>query len=163
MPDSGFDREQMTEVLNIKEQANAKVKAGDYFSAKCLYSGALELLERCCLHLDKSDETWEGIKNNMALCDLKRQEWSRVIETTTEILARNASNSKALYRRGVARIGQGKFAEAQSDLKLLVELDPKNADARTKLVEVAQHMRQHKSESKDQADKMRGFLRGEAY
>ena len=27
------------------------------------YSGSLELLERCCLHLDKADHVWEGIKS----------------------------------------------------------------------------------------------------
>ena len=74
----------MVEVLKIKEQANEKFRAGDYFSAKCLYSGSLEMLERCCLHLDKADEVWEGIKNNMALCDLKRQEWGRAVDTTTD-------------------------------------------------------------------------------
>eukprot|EP00971_Amphidinium_carterae_P198610 3941668-Amphidinium_carterae.1 len=33
----------------------------------------------------KADETWEGIKNNMALCDLRRAEYSRVVDTTTEV------------------------------------------------------------------------------
>ena len=113
----GFDRDRMLEVLKIKEQANEKFRAGDYFSAKCLYSGSLEMLERCCLHLDKADEVWEGIKNNMALCDLKRQEWARAVDTTTEILQRNNKNTKALYRRGVARIGQSKLKEAREDLE----------------------------------------------
>ena len=33
-------------------------------------------------------------RNNMALCDLKRQEWGRAVETTSEILQRNAKNTK---------------------------------------------------------------------
>ena len=58
----GFDRDRLVEVLKMKEQANEKYRGGDYFSAKCLYSGSLEMLERCCLHLTKSDEVWEGIR-----------------------------------------------------------------------------------------------------
>lgn len=158
---SGYDKERMDECISIKQTANEKFKEGDYFSAKCMYAGALEVLERCCLHLEKADETWEGIKNNIALCDLKRQEWSRVVDTTTEILTRNTSNTKALYRRGVAHIGQGKLQEAQRDLKAVVEVDPGNVDARSKLSEIMQQSRLKKSLDKEQAEKMRGFLRGE--
>ena len=57
----------------VEETANSKFQEADYFSAKCLYSGALEMLERCCLHMRGADKTWEGLKNNMALCDLKRR------------------------------------------------------------------------------------------
>lgn len=157
----GHDQERFDEVLKIKAEANEKFKVADYFSAKCLYSGALEMLERCCLHLEKADETWESMKNNMALCDLKRKEWSRVVDTTTEILTRNPSNTKALYRRGVARIGQSKLQEAQRDLRAALELEPGNAEARARLAEVQQEVRQKKTADRDQADKMRGFLRGE--
>mmetsp|Transcript_33575 Transcript_33575/g.75349 ORF Transcript_33575/g.75349 Transcript_33575/m.75349 type:complete len:774 (+) Transcript_33575:2-2323(+) len=119
------------------------------------------MLERCCLHLAKADEVWEGIKNNMALCDLKRREWARAVDTTTEILARNSKNTKALYRRGVARIGQSKLREAREDLEAVVELEPENADARQKLAEILRQLKANRSAEKDQADKMRGFLRGE--
>lgn len=158
---AGFDRERLNEVINIKEQANAKFKEGDYFSAKCLYSGGLEMLERCCLHLEKADETWEGIKNNIAFCDLKRKEWTRVIDTTTEILTRNPVNTKALYRRAVARIGDSKFAEAQRDLQTVLELEPNNVDARQKLAEILKESKERNAANKEQASKMRGFLRGE--
>lgn len=158
---AGFDHDRMEEVVKIKCQASDKFKEGDYFSAKCLYAGALEMLERCCLHLDKADETWEGIKNNMALCDLKRNEFTRVVETTTEVLARNPSNAKALYRRGVAKAGQGNFQDAQRDLRALVDMEPDNGDARHRLSEVSQQLKTKKTHEKDQAEKMRGFLRGE--
>ncbi|CAE8702193.1 unnamed protein product, partial [Polarella glacialis] len=156
---AGFDRDRLDEVMKIKEQANDKFRAGDFFSAKCLYSGGLEMLERCCLHLEGADPLWEGIKNNMALCDVKRQEWGRAVETTTEILNRNPSNTKALYRRGVSRIGQGKLQDAQRDLEMVVELEPENADARQKLAEVLRQLRSNRSADRDQADKLRGFLR----
>lgn len=157
----GVDLERLDEVLKIKSNANDKFREADYFSAKCLYSGALEMLDRCCSHMDKYDPTWEGLKNNMALCDLKRQEWSRVIEATTEILHRNPSNTKALYRRGVARAGHGKLQDAQQDLRKAIEIEPGNEDARRKLLEVSKQIKSHKTAEKDQADKMRGFLRGE--
>ncbi|CAE7462014.1 FKBP5 [Symbiodinium pilosum] len=97
----------------------------------------------------------------MALCDLKRREWSRAVDTTTEILQRNSKNTKALYRRGVARIGQGKLREAREDLEGVVELEPENADARQKLAEILRQLKANRTAEKDQADKMRGFLRGE--
>eukprot|EP00747_Dinoflagellata_sp_TGD_P017649 gnl/TRDRNA2_/TRDRNA2_125959_c1_seq1.p1 gnl/TRDRNA2_/TRDRNA2_125959_c1~~gnl/TRDRNA2_/TRDRNA2_125959_c1_seq1.p1 ORF type:complete len:557 (+),score=124.51 gnl/TRDRNA2_/TRDRNA2_125959_c1_seq1:97-1767(+) len=158
---AGFAKERFDEVLQIKAQANEKFKEGDYFSAKCLYAGGLEMLERCCLHVENADSTWEGIKNNMALCDLKRQEWTRVVDLTTEILVRNASNTKALYRRGVARVGQGKYSDALRDLKTVVELEPDNTDAKQKLAEVQKQLKIKRGLEQDQAEKMRGFLRGE--
>jgi len=157
----GFDKSQMDEVLKCKAQANDKFKEGDYFSAKCLYSGALEMLERCCLHLPKADSTWESIKNNMALCDLKRKEWTRVIDTTTEILTRNPSSTKALYRRGVAHAGQGKCQDAIRDLKMAIQIEPDNVDARNKLTEIVKQTKEKRNSDKDQAEKLRGFLRGE--
>lgn len=42
-------------------------------------------------------------RNNMALCDLKRQEWGRAVDTTTEILQRNAKNTKVLKIWGLWR------------------------------------------------------------
>ena len=33
----------------------------------------------------------------MALCDLKRREWSRAVDTTTEILQRNSKNTKVSH------------------------------------------------------------------
>mmetsp|Transcript_101166 Transcript_101166/g.291299 ORF Transcript_101166/g.291299 Transcript_101166/m.291299 type:complete len:862 (+) Transcript_101166:57-2642(+) len=157
----GSDRQRLVEVLGIKEQANAKFKEGDYFSAKCLYSGALELLEKGCLHMEKADETWQGLKNNMALCDFRRKEWTRVIDTTTEILARNPKNTKALYRRGVALMGHDKLAEAQRDLRAVLNIEPGNLDARHRLAEAAQQLREKQASEREQAEKMRGFLTGE--
>eukprot|EP00933_Yihiella_yeosuensis_P017185 TRINITY_DN14429_c2_g1_i1.p1 TRINITY_DN14429_c2_g1~~TRINITY_DN14429_c2_g1_i1.p1 ORF type:complete len:785 (-),score=211.13 TRINITY_DN14429_c2_g1_i1:120-2414(-) len=97
----------------------------------------------------------------MALCDVKRQEWNRAVETTTEILTRNPKNTKALYRRGVSRIGQGKLSDAQKDLAQVVELEPENSDARQKLAEIVRQQKSNRSEDRDQAEKLRGFLRGE--
>lgn len=45
-------------------------------------------------------------RNNMALCDLKRQEWGRAVDTTTEILQRNAKNTKVLKILGAVRTQQ---------------------------------------------------------
>lgn len=149
------------EVLTIKGQANAKFKEQDYFSAKCLYSGALELLEKCCMHVESFDETWEALKNNMAFCDLKRKEWSRVVDTTSEILRRNPRNAKALYRRGVANAGQSKLAEARRDLLLLLDIEPKNVEARQMMEEFRQQMNKTQIIEKHQANKLRGFLHGE--
>lgn len=151
----------LQEVDRIKEQGNSKFKEGAFFEAKCLYSGALEMLERCCLHQDKADAAWVGLKNNIALCDFKREEWTRVIDVTTEVLAREPANTKALYRRGVAQLGSGRQQAARSDLRRVLELEPGNAEARQKLVELSRQSRAAREASREQAARVRGFLAGE--
>jgi len=147
--------------LKIKAEGNDKLKAGDYFSAKCLYSGALEMLDRFCMHLQSADETWESLKNNMALCDFKRQEWTRVVETSTEVLTRNSSNTKALYRRSVAFAAQDRHHDAMRDLRRVLELEPGNVDARRKLSEMGEQRKVMRHQEKYQAGRLRGFLEGE--
>lgn len=159
--DSKDQIDRMAEVEKIKQQANEKFKEGDYFSAKCLWSGGLEMLERCCLHLPGADEYWETLKNNMVMADLKRGEWTRVIDATTEILTRNPQNAKALYRRGIAKLETGKFEEARRDFRMMLDVDPNNADAQRKLDETNKRIKLKKSSEKEQAEKMKGFLRGE--
>ena len=92
-------------------------------------------------------------------CD--RSEWTRVVDTATEVLARNPSNTKALYRRAVAFMGQEKRQDAVRDLNAVLQLDPGSADARNKLAEVQTQLRAARDAEREQAEKMRGFLRGE--
>lgn len=94
----------------------------------------------------------------MAFCDLQRQEWTRVIETTTQILARNPSNAKALYRRATALTAQEKYSDAQSDLKRVVETHPEDPEALKKLAEVGQLIKARRHTEREQAGKLRGFL-----
>lgn len=60
--DHGYDRAIGHIGLADRKPPRGPCRSGDYFSAKCLYSGSLEMLERCCLHLDRADDVWEGIK-----------------------------------------------------------------------------------------------------
>jgi len=153
---------QMAAVLGIKEQAKAKYREGDYVNAHCLYAGALELLARCSDHMGTAEQCWEGIKNNIALCELKRKNWIPVVEIFFDILRRNPSNAKALYRRGVAQCGHGKLDEAQGDFKAALVLDPRNVEARRKLAGVLQQTREQQVAARELAEKLRGFLRGKA-
>lgn len=50
-------------------------------------------------------------------------EFYSVIEHCTTVLESDPNNVKALFRRGKAHVGAWNFAEAESDLKRVAEID----------------------------------------
>ena len=56
--------------------------------------------------------------------------FDEAVSTTTQALAIDDASVKALYRRGMGRIGNGDYAEAKADLRRASELDPKSKEVR---------------------------------
>merc|ERR1711972_811608 len=49
------------------------------------------------------DKLWIAARGNLALAELKRENWGAVEFLTSELLGKDPTNEKALYRRGLAR------------------------------------------------------------
>lgn len=67
---------------------------------------------------------------NMSMCCLKLEQYAEASTHASKAIANDAKNVKALFRRGVAYMHLGNLEGSKKDLKLALELDPQNREAR---------------------------------
>uniref|UniRef100_A0A0G4G4G3 peptidylprolyl isomerase n=1 Tax=Chromera velia CCMP2878 TaxID=1169474 RepID=A0A0G4G4G3_9ALVE len=77
---------------------------------------------------------------NAASCHLRRGEWLEVIDKTGKALEIDPSSTKALFRRGVAKMRLDELENAKKDLLKAAQQDPRNAEIRKNLNECKQRM-----------------------
>merc|ERR1719210_2258729 len=68
---------------------------------------------------------------NMAQGYLKTRDWANAITHADKALSRDANNAKALYRKASALMQMLSFNEAAAVLEKLMEVEPKNAAAKS--------------------------------
>lgn len=102
----------------LKNEGNAKVRAGEYETGIEIFQRALTNLESCPAPDESVEGLIQSIKLNMALCFLKLKEFEKCIDTCDSILVKDSRSVKGLYRRGLAKRELGKIVEAAMDLKL---------------------------------------------
>ncbi|XP_034933657.1 peptidyl-prolyl cis-trans isomerase FKBP4-like [Chelonus insularis] len=74
-----------------------------------------------------------SIYNNMAICQLKFNNYDHTINLCTKVLNRDKNNVKAMYRRGCAFGGNKNVEQAMKDFERIVHIEPTNFAAREKL------------------------------
>eukprot|EP01006_Ploeotia_vitrea_P001275 TRINITY_DN104515_c0_g1_i1.p1 TRINITY_DN104515_c0_g1~~TRINITY_DN104515_c0_g1_i1.p1 ORF type:complete len:373 (-),score=53.81 TRINITY_DN104515_c0_g1_i1:315-1373(-) len=133
------------EITNLEvEKAQAKktegatlIKAGNYEAAAECYTEAIKAIAgakhaECSADEETLMELKRSCYSNRALCNTKLEKWGNVATDSTWVinLADDETDklcTKALYRRGVARMHKGEFDEAGADLQKAKELDPNDS------------------------------------
>ena len=90
---------------------------------------------------------------NAAACHVRLEQWEAAVASAGSALAVDATNVKALYRRGVACSRLGRMAQAKTDLTAVVRADPKNRDARTVLEVVVAALKEEKESERARLSK----------
>ncbi|CUV07760.1 unnamed protein product [Cryptosporidium hominis] len=146
----------------LKDAGNESYKGGNYSDAREKYEKGLELLEK----IDQKDDEKEGfgedemselrqsLQLNLAMIYVKIQEWSKAIQVTGQVLKKNSKNVKALYRRGLARLGFGMYEESKEDFQNVLKLDPSNADAHRQLKVLRQKIQEDNEKNKSGFSRM---------
>ncbi|KAL7549809.1 hypothetical protein ACHAWF_013063 [Thalassiosira exigua] len=107
----------------LKEEGNAAMKQGDFLSACKFYS----------LVLEKSsplDPTYAAALNNRSIAYIKMEEYSKaIIDANSCLKIELDGNTKALYRRGFAKMKMGfknetNIKEALDDFQLALTFSP---------------------------------------
>lgn len=127
----------MEQVQRAKNEGNSDFKAGQYANATDAYRKALE---RLCL-IERNEETTKlqiDCHNNLAACNIKLKEYKEGLRECQKVLALDASNFKALLRRGQALMGLEQYERAESSLKQAVDLQSGDSMAQTELQKVQQ-------------------------
>ena len=89
-----------------------------------------------------------SLYSNSAAAQLKLSEWKAAEESASSALALDSTNSKCLFRRGVARSKLNMLSSAKDDLMAACRADPKDRNARTELAAVQEALKVQKASEK---------------
>jgi len=128
-------RERLEAGEATKAKGTEQFKAGNHAAALESYLEAADLVQTGGFVCPEGSE--EAAKAlllssllNGATCALKLEDFDEAVSTTTQALAIDDASIKALYRRGMGRMGKGDYNEAKADLRRASELDPKSKEVR---------------------------------
>jgi tetratricopeptide (TPR) repeat protein len=112
--------------LLLKEEGNKLHGQQQYAAAADKYKRAANNLERHMLGALQQNvmDLLTSCRGNLASCYLQLGRWRECEEQCAAVLHGDATNRKALYRRGQALTALGKHAEAVTDLKAALWASP---------------------------------------
>ncbi|XP_018591505.1 peptidyl-prolyl cis-trans isomerase D [Scleropages formosus] len=166
--DADIDFKDVDKILSIAEDVknigNNFFKSQNWLAANKKYSKALRYLEVCGDVVDDDDEENASQKKlepvalscilNIAACKLKLQLWQDAIDSCTQALDLNPSNTKALYRRAQAWQGMKEYDQAMADLKKAQEISPADKAIGNEMLKVKQKVKEEKEREKKTYAKM---------
>lgn len=82
----------------------------------------------------KIDKLRTSLYNNMALCQLKHENFEHAISLCSKVLARDKNNVRAMYRRGCAFAGVKNIESALFDFQRAAHIEPNNGLVWKKMV-----------------------------
>lgn len=142
-------------------EGNEAFRVGNYDESMQKYNAALSfinddlLLQLQDFHYDRAMAARLPCLLNLAACHLKMNQYYEAISAASQVLSHDANNSKALYRRAVARHELGQTEEAMSDLLLAKEKSPSDSGIIREIAAVKQTIRKEKEA---QGKIFRGFV-----
>ncbi|KAJ3012475.1 UNVERIFIED_CONTAM: hypothetical protein HDU68_001173 [Siphonaria sp. JEL0065] len=96
------------------------------------------------------DDTVVACYNNMAACQVKLQRWDRVIANTNQVLKKQPTNAKALYRRGMAQLNLNELSKAEADLNQALDLAPGDVGIKTEIAKLKKIYKAYEDKQKQE-------------
>lgn len=155
--------ERLGEVPRLREQGNHLFQSGEMEGAMNKYKEALEHLENLLLREKPGDDEWKELDRmkvpfllNYSQCLLNKGEYYEVIRHTSEVLQKDPSNAKALFRRAKAHFGSWNPEQCRADLLKLQEVEPSLSKTVQKELKQLEHEEQ-KKKKEDSSKLMKMF------
>jgi cyclophilin family peptidyl-prolyl cis-trans isomerase len=126
-----FQDDLILNLIELKKIGNENVRRCNFTKALEIYIEGIQIIDEKLQRRSERDLTEIIIPFhlNRAFCCIKLGEWSQVISACNFVLSVDPKNSKALYRRAMARLENREFYDARRDLKNLLKMEPTNSDA----------------------------------
>nr|3RKV_A Chain A, putative peptidylprolyl isomerase [Caenorhabditis elegans] len=148
---SNAEDDKLKSVEALRQKGNELFVQKDYKEAIDAYRDALTRLDTLILREKPGEPEWVELdrKNiplyaNMSQCYLNIGDLHEAEETSSEVLKREETNEKALFRRAKARIAAWKLDEAEEDLKLLLRNHPAAASVVAREMKIVTERRAEK-------------------
>ncbi|XP_044006297.1 peptidyl-prolyl cis-trans isomerase FKBP4-like [Aphidius gifuensis] len=103
---------------------------------------------------NKINDLRVSLYNNMAMCQLKYNNYDHTIELCNKVLMRDKNNVKALYRRGCAYGAITNVEKALDDFKYAHHIEPQNNAVKSQLLIYQEKWKKAEKETKDIIRKM---------
>ena len=139
--------EAISSATGFKEAGNSAFKRNDLVISLERYEEGLKVLTDYSKETD-AQPILASLHGNLAMVQLRQEEWSKVVVSCGEVLKIENDNVKALFRRGVAHNKGGSLDEAEVDLRRVLILDTNNAAAGKELADVLRKQKEHKLNEK---------------
>ncbi|KAJ3601859.1 hypothetical protein NHX12_029621 [Muraenolepis orangiensis] len=145
-------KEKLELSAEVKHKGNQYFKAGLLQQAVIQYQRIVSWLEmECGVGEEQQRKIQEFLlmsQLNLALCFLRLQEFSHVVDNCNKVMELDAKNEKALYRRGEARLCRNEFSLAMADFQQVLEVNPLNRAARAQMTICQRKVREHHEQDK---------------
>lgn len=146
----------------IKEKGTQHFKEGKYKQASVQYKRIVSWLEHESGLSEEDEKKAKSLRLaahlNLAMCYLKLQEPTQALESCDKALELDASNEKALFRRGEALFGMKEFDRARDDFQQVVRLYPANKAAKSQVALCQKHIKeQHEKDKRIYANMFQKF------
>ncbi|XP_029010304.1 peptidyl-prolyl cis-trans isomerase FKBP4 isoform X2 [Betta splendens] len=130
--------EKLEQSIIVKEKGTQYFKDGKYKQASVQYKRIVSWLEHESGLSEEDEKKAKALRLaaylNLAMCFLKLQEPNQALENCDKALEIDASNEKALFRRGEALFGMKEFDRARDDFQRVLQLYPANKAAKSQVV-----------------------------
>jgi peptidyl-prolyl isomerase D len=147
-PDFPADLEEQLDDAKKIEGAQGIRQIGNGYFSKGEFQQAIQKYEKAVRYLNTVtvtsalEKTIDDLKlacsSNTAMCYLKLRAWAQANVAASQALKIDNKNTKALFRRALAKMETNNFDEAQVDLRLALQQEPGNAEVAAKLEEAIQ-------------------------
>ncbi|CAM9506207.1 unnamed protein product, partial [Hapterophycus canaliculatus] len=126
------------EIMEIKQKGNALFREGDFKGAADAFQRALKAAQQMSSPTSDAADLELACLCNLAYAWIKQGLMEDAEEACSQVLKKQPTCAKALFRRGQARLALGRSIEATTDFRELTILEPNNAEA-SKMLRRAQH------------------------
>ncbi|KAM9351791.1 peptidyl-prolyl cis-trans isomerase FKBP4 [Symphorus nematophorus] len=146
----------------VKEKGTQYFKEGKYKQASVQYKRIVSWLEHESGLSEEDEKKAKALRLaahlNLAMCYLKLHEPNQALESCDKALELDASNEKALFRRGEALFGMKEFDRARDDFQQVVQLYPANKAAKSQVVLCQKRIKeQHEKDKRIYANMFQKF------
>ncbi|XP_068598846.1 peptidyl-prolyl cis-trans isomerase FKBP5 [Brachionichthys hirsutus] len=144
--------EKLNLATEIKHKGNQYFKAGRHYQAVIQYQRIVSWLEmECGTGMEQQKMIQDFILTshlNLALCFMRLQEFTQVVENCNKVIELDERNEKALYRRGEARLLRNEFSLAMADFQQVLHVNSSNRAARAQISVCQSKIKEHHEQDK---------------
>ncbi|KAM9672360.1 peptidyl-prolyl cis-trans isomerase FKBP4 isoform 1-T1 [Trichechus inunguis] len=144
--------EKLEQSTIVKERGTGYFKEGKYKQALLQYKKIVSWLEYESSFSGEEAQKARALRLashlNLAMCYLKLQSFSAVIENCNKALELDSNNEKGLFRRGEAHLAVNDFELARADFQKVLQLYPSNKAAKAQLAICQQRIRKQLAREK---------------